>query len=359
MKKKLRNIHATLFAIILISVTMLSGCGSSEKMIKDITDGEPDTAQTHPIGDPKYPPVRNPENILIVKPELDSFVIFEIKNQIGNIQVKWDIPESITYESIVLVRSEKEFPISVDAGVVIDIDGHMSHTDTNIDFNVPYYYTLFAKKSDGSTVELGRASTTLEDTVVEFEADIEAAVRIEIGQVDGPILSSSLKKVECLSIYYGHIESLEILQHFPNIKEIFITNTTFSNKKSLFSNSFYTVREVSLVANNLGTVSNLNAFDKLDILHLDDNNLKEFDAASIPVSIRELYLNGNELTEIKNLSRLVNLEYLHVERNNITDITPFVELYNDPNSKLINVNIFDNPADTQNLPAFFNQMVGD
>ena len=39
MKKKLRNIHATLFAIILISVTMLSGCGSSEKMIKDITDG--------------------------------------------------------------------------------------------------------------------------------------------------------------------------------------------------------------------------------------------------------------------------------------------------------------------------------
>lgn len=111
------------------------------------------------------------------------------------------------------------------------------------------------------------------------------------------------------------------------------------------------VTDLMLSFKNIYYIDNLNGFEKLTKLQLDNNIITEIRNLDHLVSLRWLDLSFNNITKIENLDKLIHLEDLSLFNNKITKITGLDSLVN-LNVLSLGNNLITGLEDIQSLRGF-------
>lgn len=108
----------------------------------------------------------------------------------------------------------------------------------------------------------------------------------------------ALKLAGRLDIRGRHITSIEGIESFKNITELWLDHNNISDLKPLAS------------------------LNKLESLELNHNHISDFKPLTNLTNLTLLSLNDNNISDLKPLAGLSNLSYLSLNDNHLSDITP-------------------------------------
>ena len=168
-------------------------------------------------------------------------------------------------------------------------------------------------------------------TVVHFQDNgLEQAIREKIGNPNGSILLSEVRKISSLNASLLNISSLEGLENLTRLEEL------------------------NLESNRIKDLTPLHGLKKLSYVNLRNNNIIHLDSININalagLPIRRLSLQHNnlekengiqlKLSDISSLKHLSHLEVLELRDNEISELSPLVNLH-----KLKKVDLRDNQVE--------------
>jgi hypothetical protein len=166
------------------------------------------------------------------------------------------------------------------------------------------------------------------DEKVSFaDANLETAVRMEIGKPDGPILASELARITSLYAPNTLITSLSGLEYCVDL-EMLVLDSDWEIKDLSPISGLTNLRYLYLFFNDLSDLSPLSGLYNLEVLNIEDNLIADISPLSDLTNLRLLDMMDNHIEDITPLSNLVNLEWLSMTNNLVSDISPLAGLTN-------------------------------
>ena len=140
------------------------------------------------------------------------------------------------------------------------------------------------------------------------DANLESALRLQLGIPSDLLTDSDLVSVTHLSVIHTEIANLEGLEHCRNLVHL------------------------SLIGVKVKDIRPIKKLTNLHWLDLGNNQVSDIRPIAALTNLRWLDLNNNQIRDIESLAGLINLERLDLNNNQIRDIQPLAELihYNGP-----------------------------
>ena len=120
---------------------------------------------------------------------------------------------------------------------------------------------------------------------------IEAAIRDQVGKMEGELTKEDLEKVTALYIKRRRLSSITGLERLGKLQVLGLND------------------------NSLTDVSSLAGLADLEILYLHNNKITNVNALAGLKRLRQVYLYGNSLTDVSGLAALTQLETLYLHNN--------------------------------------------
>lgn len=158
------------------------------------------------------------------------------------------------------------------------------------------------------------------------DANLENAIRKQIGKPQGDILQSDAEKISTLNLHAGNITDITPLKYFKNLNELDLGDNAIRDISPLSGLS--NLANLSLNNNPLSDLNALSGLQTLTKLQLKDAGIKDISAISNLTNLTYLDLSDNQIKDISALSDLTNLESLTLQRNQIQDVNPLAGLTN-------------------------------
>jgi hypothetical protein len=119
------------------------------------------------------------------------------------------------------------------------------------------------------------------------------------------------------------------------------THLTHAFVPEMITNQFTNITFLDMSHNRFKTLGDLSHLNRLKVLLLINNRLREIVAAHLPVSLEGLDLDRNQLDEVPDLTRLTELTSLDVSNNRLDEISS-----DNLPASLTNLNVRNNPLDS-------------
>ncbi len=163
--------------------------------------------------------------------------------------------------------------------------------------------------------------------VVHFpDPHLRAAVAEAIDADPDRITVVALRRLTRLDAVYSEIESLEGLQHAPNLRLLDLWNNRISDLNPLAN--LTNLVELLLVKNQISDLTSLANLTNLEVLLLKENRISDLTPLTSFRNLKALRLGENALIDISPLSGLTNLQTLGIPSNRISDLKPLANLTN-------------------------------
>ena len=120
---------------------------------------------------------------------------------------------------------------------------------------------------------------------------IEAAIRDQVGKLEGELTKEDLEKVTALYIKRRRLSNMTGLERLGKLQVLGLND------------------------NSLTDVSALAGLADLEILYLHNNKITNVNALAGLKRLRQIYLYGNSLTDVSGLAALTQLETLYLHNN--------------------------------------------
>lgn len=184
---------------------------------------------------------------------------------------------------------------------------------------------------------------------------VESAVRLSINKPTGVITVEDCLKVKDLNINLANLPNLKILEAFPNLEKLILSNSHTTDISSL--SKLKKLKSLALGGNEIASLEPLTSlpilgeFDltqvipinleplgrikslwQINLLRVPVSDLKIFDNLS---NLRILNLYHNQVSDLRPLSKHTQLVVLGLGRNMISDIRPLATLTNLTNLSII------------------------
>ena len=157
--------------------------------------------------------------------------------------------------------------------------------------------------------------------VVHFpDPNLRAVVAEDLGVDPDRITRVALRRLERIGAVYKEIESLEGLQHAPNLRLLDLDGNRISDLTPLAN--LTNLVELGLDRNRVSDISLLAGLINLQVLTIDENRISDLTPLVNLHSLEALTLRRNLITDVEALSGLTRLRSLAVEENLIMDHSP-------------------------------------
>jgi Leucine-rich repeat (LRR) protein len=143
-----------------------------------------------------------------------------------------------------------------------------------------------------------------DQVIVWKNKNFERAIRNALKKPTSDIYLSDVSQVSVLHLEGKNLDSLEGIEYFTNLTELYCSN------------------------NQLRDISSLGKLPKLEVLYLDNNKISDISGLQDLANIKEINLNVNEIIDIHSLAGLSNLRALYLDVNKINDISSLAGLSN-------------------------------
>ena len=185
--------------------------------------------------------------------------------------------------------------------------------------------------------------------VVHFpDPNLRAAVAESIGVDSDHITRVALQRLTRLGVLNREIESLEGLQHAPNLRLLDLSGNPISDLTPLANltnlvelllsggrisdlTPLANLRNLEILIlnrNDITDISPLGRLTNLWVLKMLDNGISDLTPLANLTKLEELLLHDNQISNISPLAGLTNLRHLTIQNNAITDISPLAGLTN-------------------------------
>ncbi len=163
--------------------------------------------------------------------------------------------------------------------------------------------------------------------VVHFpDPNLRAAVAESIGTDPDRITVAALQRLQRLGVHNREIESLEGLEHAPNLRLLDLWNNRISDLKPL--SNLHNLEELGLGENAIKDMTPIAGLTNLLVLTIDNNLITDVAPLRGLTRLRGITLENNSITDIIPMANLLGLEYLRLGWNVIKDISPLAGLTN-------------------------------
>ena len=157
--------------------------------------------------------------------------------------------------------------------------------------------------------------------VVHFpDPNLRAVVARVIDANPDRITRVDMRRLERMDAVYKEIESLEGLQHAPNLRLLDLDGNRISDLTPLAN--LTNLVELGLDRNRVSDISLLAGLINLQVLTIDENRISDLTPLANLHGLEALTLRHNLITNVEALSRLTNLRALKIEGNFIVDHLP-------------------------------------
>ncbi len=155
--------------------------------------------------------------------------------------------------------------------------------------------------------------------IVFTDANLEAAVRSQLGVFDEPLYAEDVAEVEVLELRERDIRALVGLEVFTGLRYLDLIGNEI-NDVSLLS-SLPQLEELFLNGNNISDISSLFSLTRLRLLDLGGNNISDISSLSLLTQLEELFLYNNDISDISSLSSLTHLHLLDLSGNHFSNVS--------------------------------------
>ena len=254
-----------------------------------------------------------------------------------------------------------------------------------IDFQVPSVadnYEITCRVIDNYGGEDSDTKTINLGSVVEFEDyNLEQVIRETINKPEGPLYLSDVIGITTLDADNRGIISLEGIQHFQNLQQLYLGRNQVSDISALANLTnlqilyfhYNQVSDISALANltNLtdlvfgdNQVSDISALENLTNLHqlwFYYNQVSDIFALRNLTNLTKLIFHYNQVSDISVLSNLTNLHLLCFDSNQVSDISVLSNLTNLEtllfhSNQVSDISVLSNLTNLQGLDFHSNQV---
>ena len=213
-----------------------------------------------------------------------------------------------------------------------------------------------------------------EEPVYFPDADLEEAIREEIGKPTGDIYPSDLAEPLDLNASSRNISDLTGLEHCASLRWLFLNDNQISDISPLTNLTDLIVLDLDsnqisdisplvnltglatlrLDSNQISNISPLVNLTGLLHLDLDSNQISDISPLVNLTGLLNLYLDSNQISDISPLANLTSLVYINFNDNQISDISPLVE--NEGLSEGDEVRLYENPLSSASINTYIPQL---
>ena len=195
--------------------------------------------------------------------------------------------------------------------------------------------------------------------VVHFpDPNLRAAVAESIGADSNHITRVALRRLTRLGVLNREIESLEGLQHAPNLRLLDLSGNPISDLTPLAN--LTNLVELLLSGGRISDLAPLANLRNLEILILNRNDITDISPLGRLTNLWVLKMLDNGISDLTPLANLTNLEELVLHDNRISDISPLAGLTNLRHLTIQNNSIADHsPVDGLALDTFIYDQICD
>ena len=158
------------------------------------------------------------------------------------------------------------------------------------------------------------------------DANLEAAVRRQLGKKSGALTRADMEHLTRLSIGQRGIVSLTGLEHAVNLKKLSLWNNEISDISPIAG--LKNLTSLSLSSNQITNIKPLTELKNLTVLYLGDNKISDVTLLKDLTHLTQLGLWNITISDMSFLANLKNLTWLHIGGNAISNIKPLVKLRN-------------------------------
>ena len=158
------------------------------------------------------------------------------------------------------------------------------------------------------------------------DSNLRSYVAESLGVNPNRITRVDMRRLERIDAVYKEIESLEGLQHAPNLRLLDLDGNRISDLTPLAN--LTNLEELGLDRNQVSDISPLAGLINLQVLTIDENRISDLTPLASLRNLEALVMDRNDITDISPLGRLTNLRILKMFYNGISDLTPLADLTN-------------------------------
>lgn len=167
--------------------------------------------------------------------------------------------------------------------------------------------------------------------------------------------------LEELTINAGAPDQLNYISGLAELVKLTVTDTSVSPEELKIIGNLPMLEELVLSGCGLTTTAGLENADKLKVLDLSDNTLRNIDVIANMPALQTLYLQNNTVTDLSVLSGCKNLSKLDVSHNALTSLSPIgslTDLYwvNAADNAITEISQLRNLTDLTHLSLAANQI---
>ena len=163
--------------------------------------------------------------------------------------------------------------------------------------------------------------------VVHFpDPNLRAAIVEDLGVDPDRITRVALQRLTRLGVIDREIESLEGLQHAPNLRLLDLSGNPISDLAPLVN--LTNLEELLLSGGRISDLTPLANLHNLDILILNGNDITDISPLGGLTNLWVLKMSYNGISDLAPLAGLTNLEELLLNENRISDVEPLRGLTN-------------------------------
>jgi PKD repeat protein len=206
-------------------------------------------------------------------------------------------------------------------------------TETESFFEASHTYADFGTYTVTVTTineEGGSRSATTEvvaadpaDVVLTFsDANLEAAIRDEIGKQTGDITSADVTNLTRLSANSKNISNLSGIENLTALTELFLASNQITDISAL--SGLTEISSLDLWVNQITDISPLANLTRLNSLSIHTNQITDISALQNLTLLDRLLVGANQISDISVVTGLTALQTLGINSTLVTDLTPVV-----------------------------------
>ena len=225
---------------------------------------------------------------------------------------------------------------------------------TGLTVDSTYYFALKVLDEVGNYQGVSNcvSATCYNDFVVNIpDADLLAAIRLQISKPSGDMLKSDLMAIRDLQAEDRTITDLTGMEYCVNLINFSLINNSVSNLMPLSSHE--KLVQFNAGNNDISDISPLAGDTSLAVLLLKMNEIDDLDSLAGLTGLTVLDLQDNLVTDLTPLTDLTAMHYLILSQNYIRDIGPLVDNagLSDVDTVLLSYNPLEHESIKTHIPA--------
>lgn len=201
-----------------------------------------------------------------------------------------------------------------------------SYTLYSLAAYTPYMWRVVAYDDYGHSTQgpVWYFQTSEEKNQIFFnDANLEAAVREELGIMEGPIYDVDVQWLTSFSATSRNIEDLTGLNFFTNLASLTLSDNVISSLNPI--SALTQLQGLNLDHNNISDIGPIESLVQLTYLNMSDNNISSIQPVASMGSLAYLTFSNNPVQSISALGSLQNLDEVNMAGTYVSDLLP---LYN-------------------------------